>query len=255
MRNGLEWREYLSDKYFNGIETDPTVWAERFPQKRDKLVVHIPARSGSKRLKNKNVASLCGVPLLAYTLLVAQKLPVDRIILSTDSAEYAKIGERYGAEVPYLRPPELSGDMVPAGVPQIYLLLFLMAQGYPVSGIIELYPTSPFRNVASMTSYCEIVRDTGHCCSVISPNCPQISLFGEGGAIGKGLETLKEGARFIKPVGLFTGQKVNSYEVFFRCFKQISNPVELIDIDDNDDFLLAQTIVENNLYDFGVEIC
>ena len=71
----------------------------------------IPARSGSKSIKDKNLALLGGYPLIAYSIALAKMTAgVDRVIVSTDSLEYAKIAEKYGAEVPFLRPKALSQD-------------------------------------------------------------------------------------------------------------------------------------------------
>ncbi len=74
------------------------------------VVAIIPARSGSKGLLNKNVAELAGHPLLAFSIIAARQSGIDRIILSTDSEAYAAIGRRYGAEIPFLRPSEISDD-------------------------------------------------------------------------------------------------------------------------------------------------
>jgi len=69
----------------------------------------IPARSGSKGLKNKNITSFLGKPLLAHSINFAKKLKfVDKILLSTDSKKYKKIGIKYGAEVPFLRSKKAS---------------------------------------------------------------------------------------------------------------------------------------------------
>lgn len=71
----------------------------------------IPARSGSKSIKHKNLALLGGHPLIAYSIALAKTTEgIDRVIVSTDSPEYAKIAEKYGAEVPFLRPKVLSQD-------------------------------------------------------------------------------------------------------------------------------------------------
>ena len=76
-----------------------------------KFAVIIPSRSGSKSIKDKNLALLGGYPLIAYSIALAKMTAgVDRVIVSTDSLEYAKIAEKYGAEVPFLRPKELSQD-------------------------------------------------------------------------------------------------------------------------------------------------
>lgn len=71
----------------------------------------VPARSGSKRLPGKNVRELCGKPLIAWSIEAGiQSKYVDKVAISTDSQEYANIALKYGAEVPYLRPLELSQD-------------------------------------------------------------------------------------------------------------------------------------------------
>ena len=71
----------------------------------------IPARSGSKGIPHKNIATFRGKPLLAHSISQAkQSSLVTRVIVSTDSSLYADISSRYGAEVPFLRPPEISGD-------------------------------------------------------------------------------------------------------------------------------------------------
>ena len=71
----------------------------------------IPARSGSKSIKDKNLVLLGGHPLIAYSIALAKTTKgIDRVIVSTDSFEYANIAEKYGAEVPFLRPESLSQD-------------------------------------------------------------------------------------------------------------------------------------------------
>jgi CMP-N-acetylneuraminic acid synthetase len=76
-----------------------------------RIISIIPARSGSKRVKNKNIKKLMGLPLLAHTVIhsLNSKL-ISRTIVSTDSKKYANIAQNYGAEVPFLRPDNISGD-------------------------------------------------------------------------------------------------------------------------------------------------
>tara|TARA_X000000950_G_C13653732_1_gene552822 strand:+ start:102 stop:800 length:699 start_codon:yes stop_codon:yes gene_type:complete len=76
-----------------------------------RIISIIPARSGSKRVKNKNIRKLMGLPLLAHTIMhsLNSKL-ISRTIVSTDSKKYASIAKSYGAEVPFLRPANISGD-------------------------------------------------------------------------------------------------------------------------------------------------
>lgn len=71
----------------------------------------IPARSGSKGVPHKNIRMLGGHPLLGWSIAAARLCPqVDRIIVTTDSEEYAAIARRYGAETPFLRPAHLATD-------------------------------------------------------------------------------------------------------------------------------------------------
>lgn len=82
---------------------------------RDVLVV-IPARSGSRGLRHKNLRKLQGKPLLAYAIEAALKAREKstkqrwQVVVSTDSSHYARVARRYGAETPFLRPPHLSDD-------------------------------------------------------------------------------------------------------------------------------------------------
>jgi N-acylneuraminate cytidylyltransferase len=75
------------------------------------IVALIPARSGSKGVPNKNIKPLFGIPLMVFSIAVAIKSKlIDRVIVSTDSEEYADIARKHGAEVPFLRPATISGD-------------------------------------------------------------------------------------------------------------------------------------------------
>ena len=74
----------------------------------------IPARSGSKRIKNKNIVKINGLPIIAKTIKIARQSKLfTRIIVSTDSLKIAKIAKKYGAEVPFLRSKKLSDDYTP----------------------------------------------------------------------------------------------------------------------------------------------
>ena len=71
----------------------------------------IPARSGSKGVKDKNIKKLHGHSLLEWSINAAKKSKlIDRVFISTDSSQYAEIAKGYGAESPFLRPAAISGD-------------------------------------------------------------------------------------------------------------------------------------------------
>jgi len=109
-------------------------------------VALIPARSGSKRIKDKNIQLLKGHPLIAYTIQAAIDSDVfDSVICATDSLLYAEVAEHYGADVPILRPLGVSGDLSPDIDWVVWLLneLNSMGRNYDVFSILR--PTSPFR--------------------------------------------------------------------------------------------------------------
>ena len=76
-----------------------------------KILALIPARAGSKRVKNKNIRVFRGKPLIAHTIEQAKSSKyINRIIVTTDGPEIAKISQEYGAEVPFMRPAAISAD-------------------------------------------------------------------------------------------------------------------------------------------------
>jgi CMP-N-acetylneuraminic acid synthetase len=108
----------------------------------------IPARAGSKRIPGKNVLSLAGKPMIAYTIenAVASGL-FNKVYVCTEDADIADISRRYGGTVPTLVPPDLCGDLVPSHVPCQYIADFLKDHGTRIDTIICLQPTSPLRSV------------------------------------------------------------------------------------------------------------
>lgn len=109
-------------------------------------VAFIPARSGSKRVPNKNIRVLGGHPMLAYSIRAAIDSGVfDAVICATDSESYAAVARHYGAEVPFLRSPQISGDKSPDIEWVVWMLEQLRAAGRDFDVFSILRPTSPFR--------------------------------------------------------------------------------------------------------------
>ena len=110
------------------------------------IVALIPARSGSKRVPDKNIRPLAGHPVIAYTIAAAQGSGIFKdIIVSTDSENYAEIAKYYGAQIPFLRPAELAGDQS-ADIEWLqYTLGRLQDAGCTYDCFSILRPTSPFR--------------------------------------------------------------------------------------------------------------
>jgi len=110
------------------------------------IVALIPARSGSKRVPDKNIRPLAGHPLIAYTIAAARQSEIfTDVIVSTDSQKYADIASHYGAEVPFLRPSEIAGDHSPDIEWLESALKRLHKQGRNYDCFSILRPTSPFR--------------------------------------------------------------------------------------------------------------
>jgi CMP-N,N'-diacetyllegionaminic acid synthase len=109
-------------------------------------VALIPARAGSQRVPGKNVRDLGGHPLLAYSIAAARLAGVfDATVVSTDSEEIAAVAERYGAEVPGLRPVEMATSTSPDIEWVRYAIAALASDGRRFDAFSILRPTSPFR--------------------------------------------------------------------------------------------------------------
>ncbi len=110
------------------------------------IVALIPARAGSKRVTGKNVRNLSGHPLMAYTISAALQSGIfSAVVVSTDSEQYAHIARHYGAEVPFLRPADMAGDVSPDIEWVTFTLNRLREMSRPYDCFSILRPTSPFR--------------------------------------------------------------------------------------------------------------
>lgn len=115
------------------------------------LVCFIPARSGSKRIKNKNIKELLGHPLIAYTIRAAiDSKCFSKVIVCTDDENYAKISKTYGAEVPFLRDDQISGDTSPDIEWLSHFTTKLLKNGDEFDAYAILRPTNPLRSVAAI---------------------------------------------------------------------------------------------------------
>ncbi|MBM7540036.1 cytidylyltransferase domain-containing protein [Amphibacillus cookii] len=111
-----------------------------------KALAVIPARSGSKGLVNKNIRLLNGKPLLAYTIEAAiHSRKFSKVIVSTDSSEYAGIARQYGAKVPFLRAEHLATDTASSWDVVREVLTYYLNKGENFNLVGLLQPTSPLR--------------------------------------------------------------------------------------------------------------
>lgn len=111
------------------------------------ILAIIPARGGSKGLPGKNIKKLSGKPLIEYTIDAAKKSKhITRVVVSTDDKEIAKISMQCGAEIPCLRPKELSTDKATSVDAILHMLQYLKeTEDYSPEYVILLQPTSPLR--------------------------------------------------------------------------------------------------------------
>jgi CMP-N,N'-diacetyllegionaminic acid synthase len=111
-----------------------------------KTIAFVPARSGSKRIINKNIKPLKGHPLIAYSITSALDSGVfEKVICVTDDETYASVAKYYGAEVPKLRPQEISGDKSFDIEWVQWILNYLLKAGESFDAFSILRPTNPFR--------------------------------------------------------------------------------------------------------------
>ncbi|MBT4764706.1 acylneuraminate cytidylyltransferase family protein [bacterium] len=112
------------------------------------IVALIPARSGSKGVVDKNIMLLGGIPLISYSIVAAKKSKlIDRIIVSTDSEEYAEIARSYGAETPFIRPKDISGDLATDVEFFKHAVDWLQEnENFVPEYFVHLRPTTPFRD-------------------------------------------------------------------------------------------------------------
>lgn len=109
-----------------------------------KLAV-IPARGGSKRIPRKNIKPFCELPMIAWSIAAARESGCfDRIIVSTDDEEIAGVARQYGAEVPFLRPTELSGDHAGTIAVIAHAVGWQAAHGAAPAAACCIYATAPF---------------------------------------------------------------------------------------------------------------
>jgi CMP-N-acetylneuraminic acid synthetase len=140
-----------------------------------KIIAVVPARSGSKRLPGKNIKPLGSKPLIAHSIEAGlDSRLIDRVIVSTDSQEIARIGKQYGAEVPFLRPPAISGDSISDTPVLGHVAEWLEDnENYSPDIIVLLRPTTPLRSQGLIDRCIErllnteadsvrSVRDVGH---------------------------------------------------------------------------------------------
>lgn len=221
----------------------------------------IPARSGSKGLKDKNIKELLGKPLLAYSVEAAIQSGIfDEVHVSTDSQEYADIAQKYGAQVPFLRSGELSSDTASTWEAMKYVLQQYEKLGKKYDTITVLQPTSPLRNAEDIqgafhffeeknanmiSSVCEMEHSP--LWSNTLPHDLSMRDFEDEKIATLPRQQLPVYYRENGAVYILKTEYLFKAENIYRdnCYAYIMDRLHSVDIDNELDFMIAKTIIQN----------
>lgn len=217
----------------------------------------IPARGGSKRIPRKNIKDFCGKPMIAWSIEAAKVSGLfSHIIVSTDDAEIADVARRYGAEVPFFRPAELSDDHTGTTEVVAHATRWAIRQGWQISAVCCIYATAPFLQVADLKRGWQalVSGDWAYALSVTDFPTSIYRAFCE--TPDGGLEMVfpehaltrsQDLPRALHDAGQFYWGQVSSWIDRARIFDRQSFPVfiprwRVQDIDDQDDWARAELI-------------
>ncbi len=223
----------------------------------------IPARGGSKGIPRKNVRKLAGKPLIAYTIAQAlQSRYIDRTVVSTDDEEIADISKQYGAEVPFIRPSDLSGDDASTIDVLLHAIKWMeQYEKYNFDILVLLHTTTPLRRISDIDSCIKLLIETkaDNVFSVTEAhrnpyfNMIELNSAGEISLVKKGNYITRQSAPKVYDLNasIYVWWKdilKNEKNIFLRKSKIYVMPKERsIDIDDDLDFRIAEFLRVNLL--------
>ncbi len=230
-------------------------------QEKPLVVAIIPARGGSKGIPRKNIKNLCGKPLISYSIEVAKAVSlIDHVVVTTEDPEIAEISRHHGAYVPFLRPFELALDDSSLNDVQNHVHEGLKKKLHFTDTyiLISLFATSPFRNKHNMHRMVE-QSILGYNVVTVKRIVQKAQGYYSMDLKNSKLSELnnpekKSGMQYYKNVGSFLSCNWGYETPRPVCYHEIKTPVELIDIDNPEDFFLAEEVIKNNIYDFGVNM-
>lgn len=122
----------------------------------------IPARGGSKRIPRKNIKAFHGKPMIAYSIEAALASGCfDKVIVSTDDAEIAQVAHAHGAEVPFLRPTDISDDYATTMDVMAHAIHWCQKEGWDIEAVCCLYATAPFVRPEDLQQGYALLQDQG----------------------------------------------------------------------------------------------
>jgi len=234
-------------------------------RKKPFTIVHIPARSGSTRLADKNILPICGHPLLAYTVRMACLIPgVDMVAVNTDSERYASVAREYGAAVPFLRDAEFAQTDSSIQDAWAHFKEKLQGECGEIGRVVHMLPTSPFRNFNTVNKIVSLLERFYKVITAYRTDALMENVYIETKKEFINLQNLSwlefnPAYYWMKPISYLScsweyanGNPLCRYNNFGYYF--INNAIEIVDIDTRDDFDCAREIISNGLYDFGVDL-
>ena len=127
-----------------------------------RVLALIPARGGSKGIKDKNIRPVAGKPLIAYSIEAGKNCEyVDDVVITTDSERIKAVAEEHGAWVPFLRPDELASDTATTLDAVLHAVNTLKEMGKEYDILVILQPTSPLRDSADLSGALEKYMASG----------------------------------------------------------------------------------------------
>lgn len=215
----------------------------------------IPARSGSKRIPNKNIKLFNGKPLISFSIEKAIKSKIfDEIIVSTDSKKIATISEKYGAKIPFIRPKNLSDDKTRITKVIKHALLWFKERNYAIDYACCIYATNPLLDIKYLKKgYNELIKSKKNfslsVCKYNHPIQRALTINNKGNLnsinpikISKRTQDLKD---YYFDAGQFIWGTNNAFINLLEPLSKHSKPIiipsyKTCDVDDLDDFRTAE---------------
>ncbi len=229
------------------------------------ILIIIPARGGSKGIPRKNIKLLNGKPLIAYTIEGALESKFRaRVIVSTEDEEIKEVSIKYGAEVPFLRPEELSRDTTPGMEPILHAIDYLQeSEGYKPDYVMCLQCTSPLRTSLHIDEAVQALL-TGGADSIVSVCESEVSPYWM-----KSIEDNKL-VNYIKELPVLTRRQdlpkifrlngaiyaakrevVQNNKSWYteNTLPYVMDRISSVDIDDMLDFMFAELLLKENCHE------
>ena len=228
----------------------------------------IPARGGSKRIPRKNIKKFNGRPAISFAINAAKKSGLfERIIVSTEDVEIADIAKEYGAEVPIMRPEELSGDHVTTGDVMQWAVNTYEQIGITSDYICCIYPVNPLLLFNDLVHALEKIKKKGaHYCFPVAPfpskieRALEIDLNSTLTSVNKSFEFVRTqdiGSKYFDAGQFYWGKRsswLSKLAIHENAVGIVLPSWRVIDIDEESDWTRAEIAYKYLMKDFDEAI-